>query len=142
MNPGWIVGGPHSLSSSAPYSSPSSTAFTRTSDIDSPAFAQLTKVLQLANLFLLVAIFVTPISEYFDRWDPPGLSHDTEFRVFVLVLTLVFVLVVCRLIASLALRLRQLATKLLQPPDDLAGTQHDIIVAIFIPPRLATPLRI
>jgi hypothetical protein len=50
---------------------------------------------------LLVASFVTPIAEFFDRWDPPGPGNDTEMALFALVFSLCLVLLVCKLKASL-----------------------------------------
>jgi len=60
------------------------------------------RLLQLGAWLLVLAAFVTPISEYFDRWDAAGLGSDTEFAVFVLIFVLCLVLVVCRLLSSLA----------------------------------------
>jgi hypothetical protein len=43
------------------------------------------RLLQFGTLMLLVVAFATPIVEFFDRWDPPGPSNDTEMAVFGLV---------------------------------------------------------
>jgi hypothetical protein len=51
---------------------------------------------------LLLAAFVTPVVEFFDRWDPPGPGNDTEMAVFGLIFALCLVLLVCKLTASLA----------------------------------------
>lgn len=51
---------------------------------------------------LLLVTFLTPLVEFFDRWDPPGPGNDTEFAVFSFILALVFVLLVSKLTASLA----------------------------------------
>jgi len=62
------------------------------------------RLLQFATVLLLLAGFMAPIVEIFDRWDPEGLSGDTEFGVFALLLVLTFVLCVCELISSSSLR--------------------------------------
>jgi hypothetical protein len=51
---------------------------------------------------LLLAAFFTPLVEFFDRWDPPGPSNDTEMAVFGLIFALCLVLIVCKLTAALA----------------------------------------
>lgn len=100
------------------------------------------RLLQLGTLLLLLVTFVTPLSEFFDRWDPPGISNDIEFAVFVFVLALCLVLLVSRMIAVLALLIR-LAT---QPHRALA--EHAVIahgvspLAFFVPPLSPPPLRI
>jgi hypothetical protein len=62
------------------------------------------RLLQFATVLLLLAGFIAPIVEIFDHWDPEGLSDDTEFGVFALLLVLTFVLCVCKLISSSSLR--------------------------------------
>jgi len=58
------------------------------------------RLLQFGTLMLLLAAFLTPLIQFFDRWDPPGPGSDTELAVFGLILVLCLVLVVCELIAS------------------------------------------
>ena len=62
------------------------------------------RILQFSTVVLILTVFITPISEAFDRWDPAGLGSDTEFAVFAFVFSLVLVLAVSQLIA----RLRQI----------------------------------
>ena len=57
------------------------------------------RILQFSTLVLILTVFLTPISEAFDRWDPAGLGHDTEFAVFAFVFSLTLVLIVSELIA-------------------------------------------
>ena len=57
------------------------------------------RLLQLSTLILILTVIVAPISEALDRWDPPGLSHDTEFAVFAFVLCIALVLLVSQLVA-------------------------------------------
>ena len=57
------------------------------------------RLLQLSTLVLILTVVLTPISEALDRWDTPGLSHDTEFAVFAFVLCIALVLLVSQLVA-------------------------------------------
>jgi hypothetical protein len=91
---------------------------------------------------LLLAAFVTPMVELFDRWDPPGPSNDTELAVFALVLGLCLVLIVCKLVASLAGRVFLTSTR--QPTPDRGATLRELQAphSIFVPPLSPPPLRI
>ena len=91
---------------------------------------------------LILATFLTPLFEYFDRWDAPGMGNDTEMGVFCLVFFLCLVLLVCKLIASIAGRISSVSIRL--PRWDLVETLLDRIVSkrIFIPPQFSISLRI
>lgn len=58
------------------------------------------RLLQFGTFLLLITALLTPVVEFFDRWDPPGPSNDTEMAVFALCFALCLVLLVCRLIAD------------------------------------------
>lgn len=90
---------------------------------------------------MMVAL-LAPISEYFDRWDAPGISNDVEFAVFSLILTLCLVLLVSRLIASFGLLIEQFSIR--HVPDCSNGAVADAYSAftLVVPPRNTTPLRI
>jgi hypothetical protein len=60
---------------------------------------EMRRLLQLSTLVLLVTLVAAPISEAMDRWDPPGLGHDTEFALVAFVVCLALVLLVSRLLA-------------------------------------------
>ena len=99
------------------------------------------RLLEVGAIMMLVAAFV-PLLELFDRWDQPGLSNDTEYAVFGLVLTICLVLLVCKLISSGALLLGFISARVLlrdsrKNPDD---TGHNSI--LVVPPRFLVPLRI
>jgi hypothetical protein len=34
---------------------------------------------------LILVAFITPLIEFFDSWDPPGIGSDTEQTVFALI---------------------------------------------------------
>jgi len=58
------------------------------------------RLFQLATIMLLVACFLAPISEFFDQWDPEGLTNDAEFGFVALVFVLCLVTLVTKLIAA------------------------------------------
>jgi hypothetical protein len=100
------------------------------------------RLVQFGTLLFLLVMFLAPLAEFFDRWDAPGLSNDTEFGVFALVLALCLVLVVCMLIAARSLRNKLVLGPVVQyPPDEKISFGPELVINIFIPPRL-TPLRI
>jgi hypothetical protein len=57
------------------------------------------RLLQLATVLLLLACLIAPLSEFFDQWDPEGLTNDTEFGVVALIFVLCLVTLVRKLIA-------------------------------------------
>jgi hypothetical protein len=61
------------------------------------------RLLQLGALLITLTICYAPLAEFFDRWDAPGLFNDTEFMIFALILVLCLVLLVSKLIATVAL---------------------------------------
>ena len=62
------------------------------------------RLLQIGTVMMLLAS-LAPLLELFDRWDRPGLSNDTEYAVFAIVLIICLVLLVCKLITADALKL-------------------------------------
>lgn len=64
------------------------------------------RLLQCVTLLFLLVSLLAPLAECFDRWDPPGLTGDTELPLFAFVLLLALVLLVARLVAVLALAIR------------------------------------
>lgn len=100
------------------------------------------ELLQFGTLLFLLATFLAPLAECFDRWDAPGISNDTEFAVFALVFALCLVLVVCLLIAARSL-IRNLVFEHLvqQSSDEHLPIEAKLLLSIFIPPRLL-PLQI
>ncbi|MBS1821639.1 MAG: hypothetical protein JST61_06650 [Acidobacteria bacterium] len=100
------------------------------------------RLLQFGTLLFLLTMFLAPLSEFFDRWDAPGISNDTELGLFALVAVLCLVLVVCMLLAARSLRNKLVAGPTTQYPADgsiFFGSLPD--AGIFLPPHL-TPLRI
>jgi hypothetical protein len=103
---------------------------------------QMKRLLQVGTFLFLLATFLAPLTECFDRWDPPGISNDTEFAVFALMFALCLVLVVSKLIAAFALLVDLVSQYFIQRSGELRpiGAKHGL--DIFIPPLLSAPLRI
>jgi hypothetical protein len=90
---------------------------------------------------LLLAAFLTPLVEFFDRWDPPGPSNDTEMAVFGLIFGLCLVLIVCKLTAALATLISLvLVLGLRQSRGSPRREAHSFLSSIV--PQISPPLRI
>lgn len=99
-------------------------------------------LLQFATFLLLVATIAAPVSEWFDRWDAPGISNDVEFAVFALILMLCLVLLVSKLMAAVAMAMRLVLLAKLRWMEDAMGTPGDSLATFFVPPISPPPLRI
>jgi len=99
------------------------------------------RLLQFGVLLLSVAAVLTPVMEWFDRWDPPGsFMTDTELSVFALILVLCLILLVSRLLAAL-LRVPMVAT--LRPwQREGVGREGGIGYSWIVVPHSSPPLRI
>src|SRR5438105_15759487 len=100
------------------------------------------RLLQLGTWLILMVTLLTPLSECLDRWDAPGLANDTEFALFVLVLSLVFVLLVSKLVSvvCVAFVLAVSAFQLGESGPSLAAAESQ--QAFVIPPLRLSLLRI
>jgi hypothetical protein len=90
---------------------------------------------------LLLAAFFTPLVEFFDRWDRPGPSNDTEMAVFALIFALCLVLIVCKLTAALA----KLISLVLVPglrQSRGSPAREALLFFSSIVPHISPPLRI
>ena len=94
------------------------------------------RLIQFGTFLFLLVMFLAPICEFFDSWDPPGLSDDTEFAVFALAFALCLVLVVCMLLKGRALLIRLLLGPKLTNPPDQTWLGSTFVRGIFIPPPL------
>ncbi len=82
------------------------------------------RIYQIGTLFLLLSLFLAPVFECFDRWDPPGLGNDTEMAAFGLILLLCLLLAVCKLIPGLANRISVVLSAMVWP-EQIAEAIHD-----------------
>lgn len=88
-----------------------------------------------------MAVILTPLAEIFDRWDTAGLDNDTEFAVFAFVFALCLVLLICRLISSLA----RFGHRVRLPEGISPGKALANVLRVFgdsIMPHASPPLRI
>lgn len=99
------------------------------------------RLLQFGTMILLISVFV-PCLELFDHWDPPGLSNDTEYGVFALIVILCLVLLVGKLIASGALRFIFTSIRPLLRHDRTRSIEAGHTFIFAVPPLIDLPLRI
>jgi hypothetical protein len=90
---------------------------------------------------LLLAAFFTPLIEFFDRWDPPGPSNDTEMAVFGLIFALCLVLIVCKLTAALATLISLVLVLGLQHSGGWLRRDARLFLSSIVP-QISPPLRI
>ena len=100
------------------------------------------RLCQLGFTLLLMAVFLTPLAELFDTWDPAGLADDTEFRILVLVFALSLILAVCALLVRYALQALRGSPVHHILPERLQPEGWATLVSLFSPPLLPVPLRI
>jgi len=99
-------------------------------------------LLQLGTWLLLMVVLVAPLSEWFDRWDAPGLSNDVEFAIFSFIVTLCLVLLVSKLMASIAMQVELFSVRRLLEPDESLTTETLYAHKLLLPPPKIAPLRI
>jgi Na+/phosphate symporter len=99
------------------------------------------RLLQVGTLLLLLATFLTPVIEFFDQWDLPGPSNDTEMAVFGLIFALCLVLLVCKLTAALATLISLLLVRHLRQTRGSPRREARLFFSFVIPPT-SPPLRI
>jgi hypothetical protein len=100
------------------------------------------RLLQFGTLMLLLSTFLSPMLEFFDRWDPPGPGNDTEMAVFGTILVLCLVLLVCKLTASLACLVSFISVLRHSLSRGLPVRPSSVVTSSFIPPLSPPPLRI
>ncbi len=100
------------------------------------------RLFQFGALMLLLATFLAPLIEFFDRWDPPGPSNDTEMAVFGLILVLCLVLLVSKLTASSAARIALGSVFRPRLSRGLRVPLSPVFASVFVPPLSPPPLRI
>lgn len=99
------------------------------------------RLFQLGVALLIAAALLTPIFEFFDRWDSAGLANDTEYAVFTFIFALCLVLLLCKLLSSLAamVHLVRFATPQAEPKNPASFLGH---FAQSITPYTSPPLKI
>lgn len=99
------------------------------------------RLLQFGVLFLSLAAFLTPLIEFFDRWDPPGPGNDTELAVFGLILILCLILLVSKLVASLDKLIERIMLFRIQTPRMVLSPERFYFTGL-VTPHSSPPLRI
>jgi hypothetical protein len=99
------------------------------------------RLIQLGTIALVLAAFLTPLLEFFDQWDPPGPSNDSEMAVFGFFLVLCLVLIVCRLTAALA---HVISLVLIPYLGQNRGSPlpSSYLFVYYVAPQVSPPLRI
>ena len=100
------------------------------------------RLLQLGTLIFVLSTILVPVSEFFDRWDAPGISNDTEFAIFALVLVLCLLLLVTKLVSALGLRMHLVMMPFMLEPNRCLTVELEGTFAIPGPPSNLVPLRI
>lgn len=100
------------------------------------------RLLKIGTFLFLITIFLAPLAELFDRWDAPGLTHDTEFALFALLFILCLVLLVSRLVASAASAITETSERVPRTEDPPAAPRSAAARIFLLPPLLSPPLRI
>lgn len=91
-----------------------------------------------AVLMLIGALY--PLLELFDRWDPPGISNDTEFAVYVFLFAIC--LLVSRLISSEALNFGLFSLRIFSQDEKVKPVEADHLLIFAVLPLFKVPLRI
>lgn len=98
------------------------------------------RLLELVTIVLISVTALMPLLECFDRWDRPGLSHDTEFPVFLIALLISMILVALIAIARrIKDRLSDQTTTLVV--YERTNAEHETWFDIAAPIAFSTPLR-
>ena len=92
------------------------------------------RLLQFGVLLLSLVAVLTPLVEFFDRWDPPVAPiNDTELGVFGIVLLVALVLLVSRLLAMLDRMIRIGALFHLGIPSSMASAPSQKLGFVVVP---------
>ena len=100
------------------------------------------RILQFSTFILILTVLLAPISEAFDRWDPPGLGHDTEFAVVAFVFCIVLVLLVSKLVAMRSQIILLLSLPGTLAPDEQAPPSITLFRITYLSAGLSPPLQI
>lgn len=99
------------------------------------------RLFQFGAVMMLIGAFY-PLLELFDRWDAPGFSNDTEFKVYALLFALCLVLLLCKLISSGALKLSFVSWRVFLRDERVSPVEAGYTFIFAVPPLFVLPLRI
>jgi hypothetical protein len=100
------------------------------------------RMLQFATVMMLLACVIAPLSEFFDQWDTEGLSNDTEFGTVAFIFVLCLVLLLSKLISSLALRFDLCNVDLVRTQNCRRRSEFEHSFIFMVPPLFSLPVRI
>jgi hypothetical protein len=99
------------------------------------------RLFQFGAVMMLIGAFY-PLLELFDRWDAPGLSNDTEFRVYAFLFAICLVLLLCKLISSGALKFGLISWRVFLRDKRVRPIEVGETFLFAVPPLFVLPLRI
>lgn len=99
------------------------------------------RLFQFGAILMLIGAFY-PLLELFDRWDPPGLSNDSEFKVYALLFAICLVLLLCKLISSGALAFHFVSSRISLRDQKARPVEAGHTFIFAVPPLPTLPLRI
>jgi hypothetical protein len=99
------------------------------------------RLFQFGAVMMLIGAFY-PLLELFDRWDAPGLSNDTEFKVYAFLFAICFVLLLCKLISSGALNFTFVSWRVFLRDERVSPIEAGHTFIFAVPPLFVLPLRI
>jgi len=99
------------------------------------------RLFQFGTVMMLIGAFY-PLLEIFDRWDTPGFSNDTEFKVYALLFAICLVILLCELISSGALKFSFVSLQVFLREKSVRSAEASHTFIFTIPPLVDLPLRI
>jgi hypothetical protein len=99
------------------------------------------RLFQFGAIMMLIGAFY-PLLEFFDRWDSPGQSNDTKFKVYALLFAICLVLLLCKLISSGALKFCFVSWRVFLRDVRVRPVETSYTFIFAVPPLLVLPLRI
>lgn len=98
-------------------------------------------LLRIVTIVMVTMTLLLPVLEYFDRWDRPGISGDTELPVFLVTLFIALVILVAVAIARRTMT-RQNAQTETDIVYEFVRSEFRARTDISISPSVSPPLRI
>lgn len=99
------------------------------------------RLLQFGAILMLIGAFY-PLLDFLDRWDTPGFSNDTEFKVYAFLFAICLVVILCKLISSSALKLNFLSSRAFLHDARIRPVEAARTFIFSVPPLFALSLRI
>lgn len=98
-------------------------------------------LLRIVTIVMVTMTLLMPLLEYFDRWDRPGLSGDSELPLFLVILFIALVILVAVAIARRMMN-RQNAQTETDIVYEFVRSELRVWTDIATSPSVSPPLRI